>query len=248
MVIRKDIEEKPAINAKMVMAYLTKHRDFFAQDSKKMRELIKELRLVHPASKREVSLMMYQNHLLRKEAEETKKHYTAIREIVLYERDLQKLVFIAYKEMEKAQNLPQFCQIIDTLLNREFGVQVKRLVIFTKAPLLPYYHIKSYIKAPTKIQELIEAAEPTASDSKEVGSYFFDEQPLGSYLILPLRTKKRPFAVLCLGDKSKQRFKPDTPNLLMHFFAAILARELHLHLKNHAQNKSKKDPQAAKSE
>ncbi len=248
MAIKKDIEKKSAMNAKMVMAYLIKHRDFFAQDSKKMRQLIKELRLIHPASKKEVSLMMYQNHMLRKEAEETKKHYAAVREIILYERDLQKLVFTAYQEIEKAQNLPQFCQIIDTLLGREFGVQAKRLVIFTRAPLLPYYHIKSYAKAPTRVQELMEAAEPAASAAKEVGSYFFDEQPLGSYLILPLRKRKKPFAVLCLGDKSKQRFKPDTPNLLMRFFAAILARELHLHLKNHTQTKSKKNPQVAKSE
>lgn len=241
-------EKKPAINAKMVMAYLTKHQSFFAQDTKSMRELIRKLRLIHPASKREVSLMMYQNHLLRKEAEETKEHYAAIREIILYERDLQKLVFTAYQEIEKAQNLPQFCQIVDTLLSQEFGVEAKRLVFFTKVPLLPYYQIKSYTKMPAKLQKLMAAGEPTASTAKEVGSYFFDEQPFGSYLILPLRTKKKPFAVLCLADKSKQRFKPDTPNLLMHFFATILARELDLQLKNHTQNKRKKNTQAAKSE
>lgn len=248
LITKKNRTKKPAVNAKAVMTYLTKHPDFFTKDSNRMRELIKQLRLVHPASKREVSLMMYQNHLLRQEMEETKKYYGAVRRVIQYERELQQLVFTSYQEMEKAQNLPQLCRTVDSLLGKEFNTQEKRLVFFTKAPLLPYYHIKSYPKAPAKVQELMAVTEPSASHSKEVGKYFFDEQAtkLGSYLILPLRVKKKPFAVLCLGDKNKQRFEPDAPNLLMHFFASILARELHHHLKTYKEEASKKTHQLVK--
>ena len=228
--------KQPPLSSQKVIAYLTKRPDFLAANKPEIKELVKKLRLTHPTSGKEISLLMYQNRLWREEAEELKKIYDDSADLIFYERELQNIIYRAFLMLGKAKSLSQFCRSLDATLGSEFRVNAKRLVFFSKAPLLPYYQTKSLARAPKSVQGILSRQHPTIiQNHKEISAYFFDGEAadLTSYLLLPLRTRRKAFAILCLGDKNLHRFDPEMPILLMSFFADLIARELEKHLLAH---------------
>ena len=223
-----------ALEHKRVLSYLEKHPDFFMRDTQKTRELLKKIRLRHPTRGNEISLITYQNQLWREEADTARKHFEEIAEIVRHDRKLQGTIHISFCILLSAQNLEDFCRLLDETLRTRFEVGASRLILFGKVPLRPFYQRKTLGRAPKSVRQLLSQDEPIVLPKRgEISDYFFatPEDKHSSFLVLPLRYFNTLIAALCLADEDAQRFMPEMPSTLMDFFADIIAAELYRHLK-----------------
>lgn len=231
---RAAVKVTAAQERKQVMSYLERHPDFFARDTRGTRQLLKKIRLTHPTSGKEISLMAYQNQVWREEADYAKKCFDEVAEIVRHDRKLQGLVHISFCTLLCAQDLADFCKLLNELLRARFQVNVSRLILFGRVPQKPYYQRKDLGRAPKNIKELLAKQEPSiVPEQGDISDYFFNTLlgDLTSFLILPLHYGKTNIGALCLADANAQRFIPDMPSTLMDFFADIIAAELYRHLR-----------------
>ncbi len=223
-----------------VLDHLAAHPDFFLTESKRSREVVKNLLFPDDDHSNHhsnvVSLTDYQNKMLRREAEQRRDQTERDRMTASRNYQLMLKMHRGCLALLAAGDTQKLALVLDHLLREDLGTEHYSFILFKRVPKSPLYLQKRPAAMMREVTDILREKSPVyGRDMSELlqdalgGSKV---SPVSSYLCLPLHSARACLGLLCFFSADADRFGGDDKEThLVEFFQSVLAFSLGLCLR-----------------
>jgi len=223
----------PQISDEQVIEYLECHPDFFTDKD----DLLADLIVPHKQDKT-ISLVERQISLLRERSMAARHKLDEFVDSARENNEIFEKCRRLILDMVEAQDPDQFFGALEKSFKQDFGCDAYSLIIFSDTPHQINHFTTSVSEVAAKefIGSLIRAKQPTLGILRPAEQDFLfrhQSDKVKSAAVLSVR-KNRQIALLAIGNKDANYFKPGMGTVFISFIADTLAQLIpkHIYLKH----------------